>query len=169
MRCILLNGKHGLGRYVIVDDEDFDRLSAFQWRGMPSSSGLYAVRTLPHQRHRFLHHEVMGMPPAGMVTDHISGDRLDNRRCNLRFCTHAQNVRNQRPSNKTGMPKGVHKIDGLKTNPYRARIGIDGKLICLGLHPTPEAAARAYDMAALYYHGEFARTNGDPFADSRAA
>jgi murein L,D-transpeptidase YafK len=38
-------------------------------------------------------------------------------------------------------------------------IRVNDRLIHIGMYPTPEDAARAYDGAALVYFGEFARLN----------
>ena len=57
-----------------------------------------------------MHHAILGKPPQGYVVDHINGNRLDNRRCNLRFVTHQQNAfntRKHRVENGTSRFKGV--------------------------------------------------------------
>jgi hypothetical protein len=96
-------------------------------------------------------------PSANMVIDHINGDKLDNRRSNLRICTQAENVRNQK---KTRYPrlshyKGVSKDHGC----WRARITKDRVWYCLGYFRTEEAAAQAYNQAAQELFGEYARLN----------
>lgn len=53
----------------------------------------------------YLHRYITGAPD-GMFVDHINGNKLDNRSCNLRVCTMAQNNMNTGP--KTGKYKGVH-------------------------------------------------------------
>jgi hypothetical protein len=92
-------------------------------------------------------------------TDHINGDRADNRWGNLREATNAQNQRNTnklRSDNTSGL-KGVcwDKAAGK----WKAAININGQTIYLGLFLSTQDAARAYDEAAPQYHGEFARTN----------
>lgn len=50
-------------------------------------------------------HDLIMKPPAGMVVDHINGNGLDNRRCNLRVVSHRINMLNRRQhsNNTTGM------------------------------------------------------------------
>lgn len=99
---------------------------------------------------------VVANVPIGMQCDHISLNRLDNRRSNLRVATSSQNAQNKFAyrNNTTGF-KGVdfRKSD----NKYRARIQIDKKSITLGLFNTVEAAAYEYAIAASKFHGRFAR------------
>lgn len=95
-------------------------------------------------------------PPPGMVVDHIDGDPWNNRRSNLRICTHAENIRNQRkPCNGNTPFKGV-SILGTK---FSAGISASGRTYSLGTYEDATEAALAYDAAALVVHGEFARLN----------
>lgn len=107
-------------------------------------------------------------PPADKMVDHIDGNGLNNLRSNLRFATMSQNIANSkvRKDNTTGY-KGVswfvgskHPNGVWKSKPsWTARIGINGKRITVGYFATKEEAARAYNKAAIKYHGEFAKLN----------
>ena len=145
------------GKIVIVDDEDFDELSKHRW--YYDYHG-YAVRhrnrpyrgTLP--MHRVITHAT-----DGMDVDHINGDGLDNRRENLRVCTHAENMRNSGKNRRnTSGYKGVYWHKQRQKWHARIRVG-DGRCLNLGLFDAAEEAARFYDLAALAYHGEFAHLN----------
>jgi hypothetical protein len=90
--------------------------------------------------------------------DHIDGDGLNNQRSNLRPATQAQNMANSRKySTNTSGFKGVgwHKA----AKKWRADITFDYKTRYLGLFPTAEDAARAYDSAAKSLFGVFACLN----------
>lgn len=89
--------------------------------------------------------------------DHINGDRLDNRRENLRLATKIENGRNskQREDNQSGF-KGVSRYR-VGFDKWRARIRVDKKEIHLGVFETKEDAYQAYREAAIKYFGEFAR------------
>jgi hypothetical protein len=106
-------------------------------------------------------HRLIVSADEGDEVDHISGDRLDNRRCNLRFCTHAENQKNMKlsSSNKTGY-KGVFLPKRRKQ--YVASIRIDGRSFYLGSYGTAEEAAGVYDAASKILHGDFSRPNGVP-------
>lgn len=87
--------------------------------------------------------------------DHINGDPRDNRLCNLRACTRAQNSRNQRATSrsKSGV-RGVSK----KFRRWQVQITHDGMERYVGSYETLEEARSAYYAAAIELHGEFARS-----------
>jgi len=108
-----------------------------------------------------MHREIL-RAPARLEVDHVNGDALDNRRCNLRLATDAQNRANYRkPVNaRTSAFKGVTRYrDGVQWMSY---IKQGGKRYHLGLFDSDVRAAEAYDNAARNRFGEFAWTN---FAD----
>jgi len=94
-------------------------------------------------------------PPAD--TDHINGDRGDNRIKNLRAATRRENTHNSkaRSDNAAGY-KGVSRHR--PTGKWRAVIHDNGKQVSLGLFPSPQAASQAYRNAASELHGEFLYT-----------
>lgn len=143
------------GFEIIVDDEDYDRLAAHKWYPVARPGNERPARRV-RKKTVYLYHEVIGRPPAGMVTDHINGDPWDNRKCNLRFCTHAENIRNQRRKPKSGgVGKGVH----LGKAAWFSSIQAGGRSYHLGSYKTALEAELAYDGAALFLHGEFACLN----------
>ena len=103
-------------------------------------------------------HNLIAKSKIGEVVDHINGNPLDNRRCNLRVCDHTQNMWNSKKgsNNKSGY-KGVFINKGSKT--FETRIVCRGKRHYIGTFETAEDAARAYNYMAIELFGEFAHTN----------
>jgi len=109
------------------------------------------------KHHLPIHQVILGDPPDKTVEiDHGNGNRLDNRKENLRWATRAENSRNQglRSTNKSGF-KGV-SASGER---WSAQIHVNYHKINLGKYDTLEEAAIAYDEGARKYFGEFARLN----------
>lgn len=102
----------------------------------------------------------MGKAPQGLVIDHINGNRLDNRKKNLRFVTMQQNCFNsakKRAGRTSSRYKGVHHRK--ERNKWVAYISIKRKKTFLGSFNTEIEAARAYNEAAKREYGEYARLN----------
>lgn len=148
MICLLANGDS-----FLFDAEDFPIVQAHKWS--IENSGY--VHTTVNGKHIRLHKQIMDIPD-GMVIDHINGDKTDNRKSNLRIASNMENCRNQRlcSRNTTGY-KGV-SFDKRRKQ-YSAAITVDYKNIFLGYYESPQEAALAYDKAASFYFGEFARPN----------
>jgi len=97
-------------------------------------------------------------PPVDMEVDHRNLDKLDNRRQNLRICTHSENMMNRgKLKNNTCGFKGVSVDRRCKKKIFRVRIATNGKPFFLGCFESPADGAKAYKKAAKKLHGEFAR------------
>lgn len=149
---------------IIVDDNCLDSIINQKWTITVKRGTPYAVmgKWIIDKTKMYYLHRLVVDAKKGEFVDHINGNTLDNRLCNLRICTNSENVRNQKISkrSKTGF-KGVHFLPRLKygKNPFSAKITINRKNIHLGYFPIAELAAKAYNQAAIKYHGEFARLN----------
>jgi hypothetical protein len=147
------------GYMTLVDPVDSD-LAQFKWYANINRLNVYAIKG-GHGKTEFLHRIVLSRMLNRTLntkefTDHINGNSLDNRRCNLRLATLKQNTRNARKpkTNKSGY-KGVYYVK--RRNKWGAQIRVDGRSIYLGLFDNPETGYIAYCEAAKKYHGEFAR------------
>lgn len=109
------------------------------------------------QKRIYMHRQILN-PGQGLEVDHINGNKLDNRRCNLRPATHSQNGMNRgaRRGTSTGL-KGV--CFSKQKGKFHAVIHAGRKKNHIGFFLTAEAAKAAYDKAAIEKHGEFARLN----------
>jgi hypothetical protein len=140
---------------VMVDDEDYEFLSKFNWQ-VDKYNTVQTHKT--DKINNTLIHRLIMNPPNGVEIDHIDGNRLNNRKSNLRFATSSQNKINRGPrkDNTSGF-KGVSL--NKKLNKYGVRLMIDGKYKHLGLFNNKIEAAKVYNENALKYYGEFAWLN----------
>lgn len=150
-------------RFALVDDEDFERVSKYNW-SLNKQSG-YIV-SYQGRKTFFLHNEVLNVP-AGSGIDHVNRHVWDNRKSNLRLVNQSTNQQNKIQRNNTTGFKGV-SIDKSSCR-FQAKIGRNHKTIYLGSFETPEEAANAYDVAAIRYYGPDALTNAKLRAQSQEA
>lgn len=134
------------GNVALVDDEDFDYLNQFKWQ---ESNG-YAVRRHHIKmnngkqiRIMMRMHRIINNTPKGFFTDHVNGQKLDNRKNNLRTATKSQNGLNRtKQKNNTSGFKGVSWHT--QTKKWIAQFTTFGKHYSLGLYDDPREAHKAY-------------------------
>lgn len=143
----------------IIDATDVDLVLDGQghWFAKESHGNLYIYRNLPDGSLERLHTKILCAP----IVDHRNGDGLDNRRTNLREATHAENCRNKtRDRDSRSKYKGVTFVRFRSGNcRWLAQLTKNGKRVYQKTFTSEEAAARAYDVAALEHFGQFARIN----------
>ena len=148
------------GAVTMVDDVDFEMLSADKWHLWQTKARptRYATRKDwdgKKNNTRWMHRVILDAP-KGMEVDHIDGDGLNNQRSNLRLCSRSQNARNSGP-------KGGRKWKGVTRDAHSQLWGsvicCKNKQIHIGRYFTELRAALAYDAMARRLHGDFARLN----------
>lgn len=151
-RVYSANGESFLVDTWLVDD----LIRPYYWSTKPKSSKTkpFTPRALINGCRVQLSRYLMGFP-EGMEVDHINRDEHDNRLCNLRICSHSDNLKNLPldPRSTTGY-RGVSWDKRLRK--YTAHITVNYKHKYIGQFDTPEEAYEAYCKAAVNYHGEFA-------------
>lgn len=149
------------GKVALVDDDDFEWLSKFQWytgrRPLAGGFAYYAVRS--DRAKILMHRQILGCSEE-VKADHIDSNGLNNQRFNLRIATDAENCRN-----KSWHPHSS-KFKGVTWNQRRgywySSIKVDYKAIHLGCFHDETDAAIAYNNAALIQFGDFAKLNPIP-------
>jgi hypothetical protein len=148
-------------KIALIDDEDFWLISQYKWYPKRHRNTYYASANGPRingKRQTIFMHQLLLPSSKEQQVDHKNGNGLDNRRGNLRFATHAENMRN-RVGNKTSFSK-YKGVDWKKSNQkWRARIRVNNKELHLGCFFDEIEAAKAYDAAATKHYGEFAKLN----------
>ncbi len=138
---------------ALVDDEDHDAIMQHNWFYTGGGYAARSVRVNGTSKTIYMH-RVINDTPKGLHTDHINGDKLDNRRENLRSATRSQNKINApAPRNNRSGYKGVSFH--AKTGTWQAHIGNGNKNKTLGYFKTPEEASEAYQEASLKIYGDF--------------
>lgn len=153
--------------FAIVDDDDFKLICNYRWqfeRGYAKAQ-VYMGRGEKWQSEKYQYkyqhvymHRLISNAQRGQVVDHANGNRLDNRKCNLRLCSSSENAKNVKgKSRKYSKYKGVTKIKN--SDKWQAQITVNYKSVYLGLFAGELEAAQAYNIAALKHFGEFAQLN----------
>ncbi|MFA5397501.1 MAG: AP2 domain-containing protein [Methanogenium sp.] len=133
---------------AVIDKEDYAKIKEYRWCFFP---GGYVWN---NANKTFLHNVLMGSKNI----DHINGDGLDNRKCNLRLANQSQNNMNKRLSkcNSSGF-KGVHYDK--QSGKWIVQIRKERKLAFKASVHSKEEAAKLYDKKVKELFGKFARTN----------
>ena len=110
--------------FFLIDKEDLEKISKHTW--YLNQNG-YAESGDSQNNHIKAHHEIIGKPPEGLVTDHINRNRLDNRKSNLRHVTTRENLLNRDMAisiaNRAIRPlQGIKVYKGKKRTSYSVHI-----------------------------------------------
>lgn len=148
------------GSPVSVDLGDVPLVGELRWRRNRYGYAVANYTCTSGKRTTVLMHRLIMGTGESRSIDHINGDKLDNRRANLRYATPTQNGMN-RPkniSNKSGFKGVSFKADRGR---FVAQINVEGIRKTLGTFLSAEEAAAAYDEVAYDLYGVFARLNFD--------
>jgi hypothetical protein len=151
---------------VLIDEEDSSLINMYKWHLYSTSRhyGLYVVAH-PNKKEYYRLHRLIMQAKEGDIVDHINGNPLDNRKCNLRITNATGNNMNAKKrkdgltSKYKGVCKNTTKGPKLHSHPYRAQIQANKKKIALGIFKTEEEAAKVYDAKAIELFGEYAKLN----------
>lgn len=129
-----------------IDPTDRDTVLAYRWYVGSNGYARHDRKDEGGAVRAILMHRLLLSPSPGLEVDHINGDRLDNRRANLRVVTHAQNMQNRSPNGhkRTRQPhsgyRGVLWIPAKKK--WRVRVVVNGKRHSGGYFHDAEEAGR---------------------------
>jgi hypothetical protein len=140
-------------KQALVDDEDYERCMMYKW--LIHSGMIKRTQSLQVSLSNYIMKNYIN------IYDHKDRNHLNNQKINLRICTEMQNTHNRRKpirfNSATSKFKGVCWKKSNKK--WVSEIMCNGKTTFLGYFTNEEAAAKAYDQAALHFHGEFAVLN----------
>lgn len=141
-------------KYCLIDLDDVQSIMTYNWR---YSKGYFATDFKKDNKrttlslHRYLMKNNLNNYNKNVI-DHINRNKLDNRKCNLRICTQADNVKNRTISNKNKYDViGITYIN----NKYYAFLSVDGKYINLGYFDKKEDAITERLKAEVVYFKEY--------------
>lgn len=158
MKEIFLNKE----KVVLVDDDDYEYLNQWKWN---YTSG-YAKRKqhIPSSRKNqksinIYMHRLINNTPEGFHTDHINGNKLDNRKENLRTVTSRQNQGNRFKTKPITSSKYKGVWWDKRSKKWCASICINYRNKYLGSYKSEIDAAKIYNDEAIKVFGKYAKIN----------
>lgn len=153
VRPHLLDLSHGF--QTVVDEDDWPTIQHLTlYRG--TNGYVYFSRWENGRSNPRTLHGFLMAAPKGTHVDHVNGDKLDNRRSNLRVVTPQINQVNRRRlnrNNKSGV-RGVQRVAVSAVKPWRAQITVNRRNLHLGLFATEQEAVAARRAAEREHFGE---------------
>lgn len=149
------------GNYIF-DKDDYEKVVSMDRYWFINNVGyvLCSINNKEFQLHRY----IMGLDfydkERDIIVDHINGDKLDNRKSNLRICKKKENPKNcTLYSNNTSGYKGVTWMGRL--NKWQVNLQVNKKNLYLGVYSDLEKAIEVRKKAEIKYFGEFSREYRD--------
>lgn len=143
-----------------IDEIDQDLILIARWK---KPNNRHIMESTTYYGRQYLHLIIakrMGLDTVNFQIDHRDGNKLNNKRTNLRTATQIENSRNSKKrENTSSQYKGVSWDS--RSQKWTADIELESGHKYLGSFHSEENAKDAYDKAALQYFGDFARINGD--------
>ncbi len=155
MKKVPISGKLGVGKYTLVDDDDFERVIQHKWYLVWHDNRYYVANNKRFKLHWFILNTKW--------IDHKDNNPLNNTKENLRPCNKSQN--NMNMVKRIYNSKSSSKFKGVylhaKNKKWIAQINITGnaKPTYLGSFINELDAAKAYNNAAIIHFKEFAKLN----------
>ena len=149
-----LRGKRGNGKHTLVSCEDYELVKKYKWHVTIYGYAVTAINNTNISMHRLIMFQFQH--DEDKIIDHADGNKLNNTRQNLRWCTYTENSANSKlASNNTSGIKGVSW--NMDKGKWHASIRKNGQRINLGSYENIYDASQAYAKAAHELFGEFAR------------
>lgn len=144
---IYLRSSQGL-QECLIDTEDIEKVKKYCWYAhfSKSTNSYYADTTYKKNRKNITlrMHRIIANCPENLEVDHRNHNTLDNRKENLRVCTHSENSQNLKGAAKNNRFSKVRGVSFHKsTRKWQVDIGINYKKVYIGLFNSIEEAEKA--------------------------
>jgi hypothetical protein len=144
----------------LISPEDLNFVRYKKWR---LSHGCYVITGSKSKGgSKLLSRLLLGVTDDSIVVDHINGNALDNRRSNLRICTHVDNTYNKSMMtlNTSGFI-GISKDKRRDNNSWLAEVRYKNKRFRMGSWNLIEEAVYARYVSTQILFKEYRNTNND--------
>jgi len=136
---------------ALIDIEDVEKVRNMKWR----KTGGHVSSDIKGRSQILLHRFIMGVDDVAVDVDHIDRNILNNRKINLRICSHQENTFNSSLSKNN--TSGFIGISWSKSkNKWEPSLFVNGKRVYLGRFDELNDAIIARLKAEKEYFGEFA-------------
>jgi hypothetical protein len=150
---------------ILYDDCDHELVGKYNWYTQSDGYAYGRLKTKlkkgVRNRKVLMHRLILGiLDTPALQGDHINFNKTDNRRVNLRTCTLVENLIHRKRKNTKGRSSIYIGVSWHKaTNKWQSSLGINNKMLHLGIYDNEVDAAKARDESAKIHHGKFANLN----------
>jgi hypothetical protein len=136
------------GKIAVFDRADLDKVMQLSWHVTDGGYVRTSSKAVGKNKRIYLHRYLLDCP-ADTFVDHIDGDKMNNRRSNLRLATPAQNM-----YNRFNEHAGISYDKGRKK--FLVQKQKNGRREFVGRYDTYDQALAAKKLADLCYYGRYA-------------